>query len=83
MSTWQPIETAPRDGTSILVIQAGEFKPGVPYESTVVAWSSVDDFEGWLSCEDCGPVNPRDWALTHWMPLPEPPADFALHGDGK
>ena len=61
---WQPIETAPRDGTEILVIESA----GGCY---VANWQSLD---GWVWAYDNmdGPTctNP-----THWMPLPEPPKE--------
>ena len=66
---WQPIETAPKDGTDILA-----FRPRPKRSSTVhgiisVRWSWLSD--KWVS----------NWAnkdvgqITHWMPLPEPPTD--------
>ena len=73
---WQPIETAPKDGTKILV--NGKF-------NSVIAWFGADPNNGneeeeWLSGDgddfSCGyyytPVDP-----THWMPLPNPPANGA------
>lgn len=57
---WQPIETAPKDGTNIIVYCP---LPGSEYIVTarfIRVW--VDSYEG----EDI--FNP-----THWMPLPEPP----------
>jgi hypothetical protein len=57
-TTWQPIETAPKDGTEILVLERE--KKDISY----VAYYSK--FEGWTVPYD--EVDP-----THWMPLPEPP----------
>lgn len=59
---WQPIKTAPKDETDILVWARG--KVHVAY---------YDDLGcGWLDAHDCG-----DYAghlsATHWMPLPAPP----------
>ncbi len=80
-SSWQPIETAPKDGTPILV-----FKPAGEYGELLelVAWETLthclDDPEsGWLcpyseQDERGGGVfvdNP-----THWMPLPTPPENI-------
>lgn len=63
---WQPIETAPRDGTSILVFT----ELGV-FEATFVSyWEfAVANYHGCLCCSGRGD-NP-----THWMPLPEPPKE--------
>ena len=60
---WQPIETAPHDGSRILVY--------ADYEMFVVRW--IDD---WWHVNDNkhGPYSLRGPEPTHWMPLPEPPA---------
>lgn len=56
---WQPIETAPRDGTWFLAVMEG-FVPDV------VRWH-----EGkWQHDEDGDSLLPENWPLTHWMPLP-------------
>lgn len=79
---WQPISTAPKDGTWIL-LTGGEF---VKYdwngdtEPDVVSGQYTNKLNGGLDCHwrwqfawlDGGfygeYMNP-----THWMPLPEPP----------
>lgn len=56
---WQPIETAPKDGTAILIYHQRA-------DAQAVAAPVIG---GWFVPRG-GPVkNP-----THWMPLPEPPA---------
>lgn len=65
MSEWQPIETAPKDGTRILM-----FHPRDDGDVNIrMAWWVVDRFggHGWSFPSWSGP--------THWMPLPEPPND--------
>jgi alkylation response protein AidB-like acyl-CoA dehydrogenase len=66
---WQPIETAPRDGTSILVAKAGKW---VREASWWDAWYANTSDQGWMPAnidEEYGSyIEP-----THWMPLPEPP----------
>lgn len=59
MSEWQPIETAPRDGTRVIV-----FVP-VLDDGDVLGKSLV--------FEAC--YRPWGWGCepTHWMPLPDPP----------
>lgn len=64
MNEWMPIETAPKDGTRVLLYRGGFA------ESMAVAWFSCMEFN-----DDCwipmnGSVFPEP---THWMPLPEPP----------
>lgn len=80
MSEWQPIETAPKDGTYILVARAGENIGVAPVE--VVEWCSMvnshwERVEGDLYRRV--PDDPDEFwngnghRATHWMPLPEPP----------
>lgn len=71
---WQPIETAPRDGTPILVYSPGHDQS----DPTNIIVAKFEDYEGetwWAFCENvladiAGQVDPEP---THWMPLPEPP----------
>lgn len=70
--TWQPIETAPMDGTPILLYKPNEKRMG----QYIVAgyWNEL-----WLSCGGRGlayfsHLDQRDYGHpTHWQPLPEPP----------
>lgn len=69
MSEWQPIETAPMDGTEFLAFKASEFGPVI----CVCTWIDSDhpDYDGDTPhvCWD----HSGFWDATHWMPLPEPP----------
>lgn len=69
MGEWQDISTAPRDGTWVLACIRG-FVPGV------VQWCDKrghwSEFEYGDAPE--GDDTEVDWQLTHWMPLPPPPA---------
>ena len=61
---WQPIETAPKDGSYILG-WSYSFNRSVE----LIRWNEEEncfEFE-----EDC------EASATHWMPLPEPPASPA------
>ena len=79
---WQPIETAPRDATAILVMRdiwpgtrSGRAEECNGHNTYVAAWWS-DERGGqgaWICYMDAVldpecPVEP-----THWMPLPDPP----------
>lgn len=83
---WQPIETAPKDGTEILIyahgmiVQArycpGEWSadtPISPAEYSGPVWCAFDD-EFQFEIEEGG-VEGGDWhgPVTHWMPLLTPP----------
>lgn len=71
---WQPIDTAPKDGTAVLVYPgtwSGRSASIAKWESDKYAkkprpyWSRDDDF---------GRVTfSREHPPTHWMPLPPPP----------
>jgi hypothetical protein len=66
---WQPIETAPRDGTNILAIVSGNHPDsGEAFTPEVVFWR----IDQWWN--DCWGYDSTDYEPTHWMPLPEPPA---------
>lgn len=56
---WQPIETAPVDGTEILVAEDRYV--------TVARWCGFYWGDGLSLMGSIGP--------THWMPLPEPPEE--------
>lgn len=62
--SWQPIETAPKDGTEILLFEL-TFN-GAPYMFTA-KWDSED--ADWKCIE----FEAYDHNPTYWMPLPEPP----------
>jgi hypothetical protein len=57
---WQPIETAPKDGTDVLVGFANQNRPSV-----VVGW-----FDNWTEYDS---MNIIKGTPTHWHPLPAPP----------
>lgn len=63
---WQPIETAPKDGTAVLFYR-GLSKQGCDWCMWVAHYSVEDQF--W--CDGEG-----RWTMgTHWMPLPLPPKE--------
>jgi len=73
-SEWQPIETAPKDGTFVLVCLAG----GPAFDAYWEARGRVTatDEPGW--CDGASShTNGEDWLLVYypdfWMPLPSPP----------
>lgn len=71
MTDWQPIETAPRDGSDIIVYRPkanGDYIPhvGVDYWFKGYCWGK--------SNHECQP--------THWTPLPEPPSALSSR-EGK
>ncbi len=65
MSDWQPIATAPRDGTDILL--------GFRRRRAVVA-HGFESVHGWYFSDDDDLVVHEP---THWMPIPKPPREAA------
>lgn len=75
---WRPIETAPKDGTYVLV--AGRYdSPHVAgflplYRGGQRRWISVGcDGAAIRSQDDFGTEYQEAGPLTHWMPLPDAP----------
>lgn len=66
MSEWQPIETAPKDGTPVLLYEPSEDPTVHVAEWGIGDWHLCDFDPGYDLVQRA--VNP-----THWMPLPEPP----------
>ncbi len=64
---WQPIETAPKDGRSVIVFCPGEDGIAVCYWSTSI-WVTPGAWICELNRSDTGRYEP-----SHWMPLPAPP----------
>lgn len=64
---WQPIETAPRDGTVVLV---NDTTPGfTPW--VAARYFSCAEWLGWVyddeTLTDSNPIGPNP---THWLPVP-------------
>lgn len=69
MSEWQPIETAPKDGTDVLLFRATKYRVLPP---TVAGWFDKGVIPGWYTYDE--PDKAFDGEPTHWMPLPAPPS---------
>jgi hypothetical protein len=83
MIEWQPIETAPKDGSAVLLSWA------IDADGNVIRWdedlttASIFVAVAWWCCHRCwwrvAAETPYDdssglgFAPTHWMPLPLPP----------
>ena len=77
---WQPIETAPKDGTMLLLTNGRQVFPGW--------WDESYDGFPWIIVDmaaRCVSEGGQTAALgnaanegypTHWMPLPPPPKDI-------
>ena len=80
MTEWQPIETAPKNGTRILVYYNGPTFKGRWHEGNISGVGEVEWWEGWYNekingwmIANCDEEYGYFVEATHWMPLPEPP----------
>ncbi len=82
--TWQPIETAPRDGTEVLLALKGKHRACLGYwiDSEDVRYGkSVRKRQLW-SVESMWILHGDEPEPTHWMPLPElPPPSSTVSPD--
>ena len=68
---WMPIETAPKDGTKILLFEPSETRNG---ECIFVGlWDERRNPEWYDSQWKCAEYDAFNHEPTHWMPLPEVP----------
>ena len=77
--SWQPIETAPKNGDPILVT-ASDYAYALQRCKIVYWGGTISDSErpgflnvGWHDQFDDDDNDPPLTGFTHWMPLPEPP----------
>lgn len=68
VAVWQPIETAPKDGTEILTFKIGNYKRRI----LAIHWWDGSHFKSRSYIP-----NP-----THWMPLPSRPDAALTHNEG-
>lgn len=78
MSDWRPIETAPKDGTSILLW--GGQDDNADYVSDEIAAKMSSPARAWwdgdcwlMTLAEAGCVGVEYINPTHWMPLPAQP----------
>ena len=77
MSDWQPIETAPRDGITILIF--GKPNNLTIDENTLVTFAKAAAYTAaWDEIDEAFCLSGGSWLgpfvePTHWMPLPTPP----------
>lgn len=86
MSEWQPIETAPRDGTAIIGVFSSPERFG--RDGDIVRCWYQPEFDAFISScrvmslaqgysfEDGSSEqlhSPKIEKITHWMPIPKPP----------
>lgn len=85
MTEWQPIETAPKDGTEIIGCFCCDYgyqeKPTV-YGPWTIAWDGKKWRSSWdgsevidSQCDFGTDYKSPDCEPTHWMPLPSPPRE--------
>lgn len=93
MSEWQPIETAPKTGRTLLLgypNKLGNWRTvrGQWMSEDYIAeyWEEPDDVEpGWFETSEEAEDVPNCWRIdpTHWMPLPPPPEPVDAPVDTK
>ena len=68
LTTWRPMESAPRDGTWILIAKK-ESNPGQEIDVAMYCRSCADRSPHWITHEHC----PVAEDLIGWLPLPPGP----------
>jgi hypothetical protein len=84
MSEWQPIETAPKDGSVFLAFDQDN-GDGISNGVVICYWSDADEddeFDAeWMIVDLHGTSELHGCNLTKWTPIPLPPRDFVSKRD--
>ncbi len=84
-SGWQPIETAPKDGTPVILAYEGKVgvfnwvepeknkRRRIPYPSMWLGYGILSQSEAGEKGDQFKFFASQALAPTHWMPLPAPP----------
>jgi hypothetical protein len=72
---WLPIDSAPKDGSHVLLARAGEWSSYGYYEAELDGWWEANTH--WTDATD-GQCYP-----THWQPLPSPPLPLESDNAGE
>ena len=71
MTAWRTIDSAPKDGTAVLLYGQREGETPFVGVFAYAGWGEKEWVENTTGLEACrAPHEP-----THWMPLPDPPND--------
>lgn len=81
MSEWQPIATAPKDGTEVFAWGTLECSPfSRPHVGCNGIERALWDGEGWLLSSAQADGGTWVCGVTHWQPLPAPPTEEPARG---
>jgi len=70
---WQPIDTAPKDGTVLLLYDAGDDIPGKPVIMVGYYNKLRQEQKFYRSAWMPVYIDHIQLSPSHWMPLPDPP----------
>ncbi len=70
MGEWQPIETAPKDGSEVLLFSPVKNVVYIGYHTK----HATQPHEGWVMSQFNVDPYFTSWHPSHWMPLPPPPS---------
>lgn len=76
---WRTIDSAPRDGTKILIAEPVNEEHAMNQHAIYAAWWDEGDAI-WTdyAVKSFGYEEVQSYSPTHWMPLPPPPQDRAM-----
>lgn len=77
MSEWQPIETAPKDGETVILGARGDCLFFTRWDQDEETWEFLIDSESTYSL-----LHETHWP-RYWMPLPEPPQQKTPASDDR
>lgn len=70
---WQPIDTAPLDGTLLLLFDLENNEFGVGFYAGVGSFGTIWNLATFDVVRSSWDSDPYSISATHWMALPEPP----------